>query len=106
VDDAISREIVSVLEPAATEAAVLASEQETLQQDEIICALKRELEAAQYNARRAEKQDDTTDPLCVVAGYVALTLEMWSRQFFVAIPGHITTGTLGRPSGPHRDANA
>src|SRR6516162_9242522 len=62
VDDAISREIVSVLEPAATEAAVLASEQETLQQDEIISALKRELEAAQYNARRAEKQYDTTDP--------------------------------------------
>src|SRR5215831_17016797 len=62
VDDAISGEIVAVLEPAATEAAVLASEQETLQQDEIISVLQRELEAAQYNARRAEKQYDTTDP--------------------------------------------
>ena len=41
---------------------MLASEQETLQQDEIISALKRELEAAQYTARRAEKQYDTTDP--------------------------------------------
>jgi len=51
-----------VLEPAAVEAAVLATEQETLQQDEIIAALKRELEAAQYAARRAEKQYDTTDP--------------------------------------------
>jgi hypothetical protein len=51
-----------VLEPAAIEAAVLATEQETFQQDEIISALKRELEAAQYNARRAEKQYDTTDP--------------------------------------------
>jgi hypothetical protein len=33
-----------------------------LQQDEIISALKRELEAAQYTARRAEKQYDTTIP--------------------------------------------
>ena len=62
MDDAISREILTVLEPAAIEAAVLGTEQEKFQQDEIICALKRELEAAQYTARRAEKQYDTTDP--------------------------------------------
>jgi hypothetical protein len=62
LDEAISREILTVLEPAAIEAAVLATEQEKLQQGEIICALKRELEAAQYTARRAEKQYDTTDP--------------------------------------------
>ena len=62
LDEAISREIMIVLEPAAIEAAVLATEQETLQQEEIISALKRELEAAQYTARRAEKQYDTTDP--------------------------------------------
>ena len=62
LDEAISREIMTVLEPAAIEAAVLATEQEKLQQDEILCALKRELEAAQYTARRAEKQYDTTDP--------------------------------------------
>jgi hypothetical protein len=62
LDEAISREIMIVLEPAAIEAAVLATEQETLQQDEIICVLRRELEAAQYTARRTEKQYDTTDP--------------------------------------------
>jgi hypothetical protein len=62
LDEAISREIMTVLEPAAIEAAVLATEQEKLQQDEIICALKRELEAAQYTARRADKQYGTTDP--------------------------------------------
>jgi len=62
LDEAISREIMIVLEPAAIEEAVLATEQETLQQEEIISALKRELEAAQYTARRAEKQYDTTDP--------------------------------------------
>jgi hypothetical protein len=62
LDEAISREIMTVLEPAAIEAAVLTTEQENLQQDEIICALKTELEAAQYTARRAEKQYGTTDP--------------------------------------------
>src|SRR5499427_9201088 len=62
LDEAISREILTVIEPAAIEAAVLATEQETWQQDEIMAALKRELEAAQYTARRAEKQYDTTDP--------------------------------------------
>jgi DNA invertase Pin-like site-specific DNA recombinase len=62
LDEAISREILTVLEPAAREAAVLATEQEKVQQDEIISALKRELEAAQYSARRAQKQYDTTDP--------------------------------------------
>jgi hypothetical protein len=67
LDEAISREILTVLEPAAIEAAVLATEQEGLQQDEIMAALKRELEAAQYTARRAAKQYDTTDPLCVLS---------------------------------------
>jgi len=62
LDEAISRELMTIVEPAAIEAAVLASEQENLQQGEILSALQRELEAAQYNARRAEKQYDTTDP--------------------------------------------
>ena len=52
LDEAISREIMIVLEPAAIDAAVLASEQELLQQEEILCVLKRELEAARYSARR------------------------------------------------------
>lgn len=62
LDEAISREIMTVLEPAAIDAAVLASEQEILQQDEILCVLKRELEAARYSARRAEKQYEAADP--------------------------------------------
>lgn len=62
LDEAMSREILAVLEPAAIEAAVLASEQESLQKDEIVSALKRELEAARYTAQRTEKQYDTTDP--------------------------------------------
>ena len=62
LDEAISREIVTVLEPAAVEAAVLATEQEKVHQGEVLSALQKELEAAQYAARRAEKQYDTTDP--------------------------------------------
>ena len=62
LDEAISREIVTVLEPAAIEAAVLAAKQEILQQEEILSVLKRELEAARYSARRAEKQYEATDP--------------------------------------------
>jgi len=62
LDEAISREIMTVLEPAAMDAAVLASEQEILRQEEILCVLKRELEAARYSARRAEKQYEATDP--------------------------------------------
>ena len=38
LDEAISREILTVIEPAAIEAAVLATEQEQLQQDEIVPA--------------------------------------------------------------------
>src|SRR5215472_13754953 len=45
LDEAISREILAVLEPAAIEAAVQATEQEALQQDEIMAALKK---AAEY----------------------------------------------------------
>jgi hypothetical protein len=62
LDEAISKEILQVVEPATVEAAVLASRQESLQQDEVLAALQRELEAAQYAARRAAKQYDATDP--------------------------------------------
>lgn len=62
LDEAISREIMTVLEPAAIEAAVLATAQERLQQEELLSVLKRELEAARYSARRAEKQYEATDP--------------------------------------------
>jgi DNA invertase Pin-like site-specific DNA recombinase len=62
LDEAISREIMTVLKPAAIEAAVLAAEQETLQREGILSVLKRELEAARYSARRAEKQYEATDP--------------------------------------------
>lgn len=62
LDEAIAKEVLRVVEPAALEAAALASQEEGLQQDEVLAALRRDLEAAQYSAHRAAKQYDATDP--------------------------------------------
>ena len=62
VDDAISGEILAVLQPAAVEAAVLASEQQRHRQHEILSVLEKELEAARYAAQRAENQFDAAEP--------------------------------------------
>ena len=62
VDDAMTKEILRVVQPAAIEAAVVASEAAAQQQDEVLNAWTRELEAARYAARRAQKQYDATDP--------------------------------------------
>ena len=62
VDDAIGKEILRVVQPAAVDAAVVASEAVAHQQDEVLNAWTRELEAARYAARREQKQYDATDP--------------------------------------------
>src|SRR5438445_8753829 len=62
VDDAIGKEILRVVQPAAVAAAVVASEAAAHQRDEVLNAWTRELEAARYAARRAQKQYDATDP--------------------------------------------
>lgn len=62
VDQAITREVLHVVEPAAIEAAVIAHEEQARQVDEVLSALQRDLEAAQYSARRAQKQYDAADP--------------------------------------------
>jgi hypothetical protein len=62
VDDAIGKEILRVVQPAAIAAAVVASEAAAHQRDEVLNAWTRELEAARYAARRAQKQYDATDP--------------------------------------------
>jgi hypothetical protein len=51
-----------VVEPAAVEAAVLASTREGLQQDQVLEALHRDLEAAKYAAHRASRQYELADP--------------------------------------------
>ncbi len=62
VDEAISREVLRVVQPAAIEASVLASQELGRQQDDILDALHRDLEAARYAAERAQRQYDGSDP--------------------------------------------
>ena len=62
VDEAISGELLEVVQPAALEAATLASEEEARRQDEVLEALRRDLEAARYVAQRAQRQYDAADP--------------------------------------------
>jgi len=61
-DDAIGREVLRVVQPGAVEAAILASEEQVERQDQVVAALQRDLEAAHYSARRAQKQFDAADP--------------------------------------------
>jgi DNA invertase Pin-like site-specific DNA recombinase len=62
VDAAMTKEVLRVVQPAAIDAAVVASEGATRQQDEVVHAWRRELEAARYSAHRAQKQYDAADP--------------------------------------------
>jgi hypothetical protein len=52
VDDAIEDELLRVLEPAAIEAALEADQQKTQRADEVLEALKRDLEAARARSER------------------------------------------------------
>jgi hypothetical protein len=62
VDEAIAGQVLRVVAPAGVEAAVLASQQQQSQIDEVRLALERDLEAARYAVRRAAKQFDACDP--------------------------------------------
>ena len=62
VDEAVGREIMRVVQPAAIEAAVLASEEHSQADDQVLQAWEQEREAARYAAHRAQKQYDLTDP--------------------------------------------
>jgi DNA invertase Pin-like site-specific DNA recombinase len=62
VDEAISREVLRVVQPAAIEASVLAHEDRARQRDDILEALQRDLQAARYRADRAHRQYDAADP--------------------------------------------
>ncbi len=62
VDEAIAREVLRVVEPAAVEAALRAAQQKTEKQDEVLRALGLELRAARYEAERARRQYDLADP--------------------------------------------
>lgn len=62
VDEAIGREVLRVVEPAAIEASVLASQERARQKDDILEALQRDLEAARYVVQRTQRQYDAADP--------------------------------------------
>jgi len=62
VDAAVAAQILRVVQPAAIESAVLASQQQMHMRDEILETLGRDLEAARYRAQRAERQYEATDP--------------------------------------------
>jgi len=62
VDAAMAKEVLRVVQPAAVDAAVVASEGVAHQQDDVLAAWTRDLEAARYAAQRAQKQYDATDP--------------------------------------------
>jgi hypothetical protein len=62
VDQAVAAEILRVVQPAAIEAAVLASQQQTQARVEVVEALRRDLQAARYRVERAEQQYDDADP--------------------------------------------
>ena len=61
-DEAIGHQVLRVVQPAAVEAAIMAGEEHTQQRDQVVAALQRDLEAAQYAARRAQEQFDAIDP--------------------------------------------
>lgn len=62
VDDAVSREVLRVVQPCAIEAATLAATEETSRQAAVVDSLLLDLEAARYAAERAWKQYDSVDP--------------------------------------------
>jgi hypothetical protein len=62
VDPAVARQLLCVVQPAAIEAAIMATERQAQVRSEVLDALRRDLEAAQYRARRAERQYEATDP--------------------------------------------
>jgi hypothetical protein len=62
VDEAIACEVLRVVKPAAIEAATMAYHDEANKQDDVVHALERDLQAAQYAASRAQRQFDAADP--------------------------------------------
>jgi hypothetical protein len=62
VDDMIGKQVLTAVQPAAIEAAVLASKEQRQHDHDALAALERDLEAARYAAQRAQRQYDASDP--------------------------------------------
>ncbi len=61
-DEVLSQQLLRVVQPGALEAALLSARDVGREQDEVLAALARDLEAARYAANRAWKQYDASDP--------------------------------------------
>jgi DNA invertase Pin-like site-specific DNA recombinase len=102
VDDAIEAEVLRVVEPGAIEAALEADRDETRRRDEVLDALRRDLEAAGYAADRAFRQYDAADP---ANRLVATELELrWNRalgrvtELESRIERHVGTSPAAAPA--------
>jgi DNA invertase Pin-like site-specific DNA recombinase len=62
VDDSISKEVIQAVQPVSIDAALMASKEQAQRQEDVLGALRRDLEAASYAARRAERQYNAADP--------------------------------------------
>lgn len=62
VDEAVSREVLRVVQPGAVEAALLAGQGHAQEQNQVLAALQLDLKAAKYAVQRAWKQYDAVDP--------------------------------------------
>ena len=62
VDDAVEDALLAVVGPGAIAAAVAAEKEASQRRDQVLHALKRDLEAARYAADRAFRQYDAADP--------------------------------------------
>ena len=62
IDQAASKEILRVVQPAAIDAARLADAEQSRQLDDVAAAWHHDLQAAHYHAKRAQKQFDQVDP--------------------------------------------
>lgn len=62
VDTAVARQLLCVVQPAAIEAAIMATQRQARAHSEVLDALGRDLEAARYRAQRAERQYEAADP--------------------------------------------
>src|SRR5215469_338744 len=62
LDALVATHLLRVVEPAAIEAAVMASEQSLRERSDVLDALARDLQAARYRAQRAERQYEASDP--------------------------------------------
>jgi len=108
VDDAIEDQLLRVLKPGAIEAALEADQEEAHRRDEVLEALRRDLEAARYAADKAFRQYDATDP---ANRLVAAELELrWNcalervTELEGRIEKHVGETPITKPTSPEQFA--